>query len=67
MRVALLVPIVVAVVAVLSACEVPTPLAPAEPIGEVPTWGTGFTTPTQQPTSMLGTGSPPTGSEPTPL
>lgn len=41
--------------AVLAACEIPTPMAPAEPIGVVPTWGEGFATPTQAPNSMLGT------------
>lgn len=30
-----------------AACKVPTPLAPAEPIGESPKWGESFTTPTQ--------------------
>lgn len=41
---------------VLGACEVSTPLAPAEPIGEFPTWGEDFNTPREQPASMLGTG-----------
>lgn len=36
------------------ACDVPTPLAPAEPIGELPTWGDSFAVPTEQPASMLG-------------
>jgi mono/diheme cytochrome c family protein len=40
-----------------AACDVPTPLAPAEPIGEVPNWGEGFATPTEQPSSLLGSGS----------
>lgn len=35
-------------------CDVPTPLAPAEPIGELPTWGDSFAVPTEQPASMLG-------------
>jgi mono/diheme cytochrome c family protein len=38
---------VVVVALVTGACDVPTPMAPAEPIGEVPTWGEGFTVPTQ--------------------
>lgn len=38
------------------ACDVPTPLAPAEPIGTFPTWGADFATPTQQPRSLLGAG-----------
>ncbi len=41
---------------VLAGCEVPTPLAPATPIGTVPNWGADFATPTQQPRSLLGTG-----------
>lgn len=41
----------------LGACDVPTPLAPAEPIGEVPTWGVDFATPSQQPSSLLGPGA----------
>lgn len=41
------------------ACDVPTPLAPAEPIGEVPKWGDGFATPTEAPASMLGKGGAP--------
>jgi cytochrome c5 len=36
-------------VAAVAACDVPTPLAPAEPIGEVPKWGEGFGTPQQFP------------------
>lgn len=40
----------------LGGCDVPTPLAPAEPIGEVPIWGEDFQTPSQQPSSMLGAG-----------
>ena len=43
-------------IVVLAACEVPTPLAPATPIGTVPNWGADFATPTQQPRSLLGTG-----------
>jgi len=46
-----------AVVVVAASCEVPTPLAPAEPIGEIPRWGEGFATPTEQPASMLGEGA----------
>src|SRR5687768_11991770 len=42
----------------LVACEVPTPMAPAEPIGTMPTWGEGFAVPSEQPASMLG-GAPP--------
>ena len=47
-----------AVLAVLAfaGCNVPTPLAPAEPIGDVPKWGDGFATPQQQGPSMLGKG-----------
>jgi mono/diheme cytochrome c family protein len=60
----------VALTFVVAACEVPTPLAPAEPIGTVPNWGADFATPTQQPRSMLaagmggapGEGMPPPGS-----
>ena len=39
-----------------SGCEVPTPLAPAEPIGTFPNWGADFATPAQQPRSLMGTG-----------
>ena len=47
--------IVVVVIAVtVGGCDVPTPLAPAEPIGEVPTWGDSFAVPTAQPPSLLG-------------
>ena len=35
-------------------CDVPTPLAPAEPIGAFPTWGEDFATPKEQPQSALG-------------
>jgi cytochrome c553 len=28
-------------------CDVPTPLAPAEPIGAIPNWGESFATPTE--------------------
>lgn len=45
--------------AVAIACDVPTPLAPAEPIGEVPRWGEDFATPAEQPSSMLGAGGAP--------
>ena len=38
----------------LGACEVATPLAPAEPIGAFPTWGEDFNTPKEQPASALG-------------
>lgn len=41
-------------VAAASACDVPTPLAPAEPIGEVPTWGDSFALPAEQAPSLLG-------------
>src|SRR6476646_7475267 len=37
-----------------SGCNVPTPLAPAEPIGDVPKWGDGFATPAEAPNSMMG-------------
>ncbi|MBM4280416.1 MAG: cytochrome c [Deltaproteobacteria bacterium] len=43
-------------VAALGGCEVPTPLAPAEPIGTFPAWGAEFATPAQQPQSALGAG-----------
>lgn len=36
-----------------AACEVSTPLAPAEPIGEFPVWGEDFNTPKEQPASNL--------------
>jgi mono/diheme cytochrome c family protein len=39
--------------AVAAGCEVPTPLAPAEPIGAFPSWGADFATPSQQPQSAL--------------
>ena len=42
-----------------SGCDIPTPMAPAEPIGVAPTWGEGFATPTQAPASMLSTGTGP--------
>lgn len=45
-------------------CNVPTPLAPAEPIGTFPTWGEGFATPQQQPRSALGLGGPMGPAEP---
>jgi mono/diheme cytochrome c family protein len=44
----------VLVAVVLGACEVATPLAPAEPIGTFPTWGEDFNTPKEQPASALG-------------
>ena len=44
----------VAIVASSTGCNVPTPLAPAEPIGDVPKWGDGFATPSQAPSSMMG-------------
>jgi mono/diheme cytochrome c family protein len=47
--------VVVLAAASLAACEVPKPLSPAEPIGEFPTWGADFSTPREQPTSLLGT------------
>lgn len=42
------------------ACDLPSPNSPAEPIGELPRWGEGFTVPTTAPASALGggTGSP---------
>lgn len=40
----------------LAACELPTPMAPAEPIGEYPKWGEGFGVPTVAPASALGGG-----------
>ena len=50
--------------AAASACEVPTPLAPAEPIGQLPNWGESFATPTEHAAgSML---APPQPGEPTP-
>jgi mono/diheme cytochrome c family protein len=58
---------VVAVAVALSGCEVPTPLAQAEPIGTVPQWGADFTAPAEQPRSALAgalSGAPP-GAEPT--
>lgn len=42
--------------ALLGGCEVPTPLAPAEPIGTFPNWGADFATPAEQPRSLMGTG-----------
>jgi mono/diheme cytochrome c family protein len=41
-------------VVVVGGCDVPTPLAPAEPIGELPNWGADFATPAQQQPSALG-------------
>jgi mono/diheme cytochrome c family protein len=41
---------------VVGGCDVPTPLAPAAPIGEVPQWGADFATPAQQQPSALGAG-----------
>ena len=39
----------------LAGCNVPTPLAPAEPIGEMPKWGDGFALPKELPgDSKLG-------------
>ena len=54
------IPVLIAPIAFVAlGCDVPTPLAPAEPIGAVPTWGEGFAVPTEQPASMLGnTGLP---------
>ncbi len=40
----------------LAACDLPTPMAPAEPIGELPRWGEGFTVPRAAPASALGGG-----------
>lgn len=37
-------------------CELPTPMAPAEPIGEYPKWGEGFAVPKEAPASALGGG-----------
>ena len=59
-------PLLLAVALVVAAlsfagCNVPTPLAQAEPIGEVPKWGDGFATPTEAPASMLGNGMGNTG------
>ncbi len=47
--------VLVVVIPVLfaAACEVSTPLAPAEPIGEFPVWGEDFNTPKEQPASNL--------------
>lgn len=39
--------LLVLLAALAGACDVPTPLAPAEPIGEMPKWGETFATPTQ--------------------
>ena len=41
---------------VASGCDVPMPLAPAEPVGEPPTWGDSFALPAEQPPSLLGAG-----------
>ena len=49
----------------LLACEVATPLAPAEPIGTFPTWGEDFNTPKEQPASALGM-PPPMNADGTP-
>lgn len=49
-------PLAAVLAGLLAACDVPTPLAPAEPIGEVPVWGEDFATPSQQPSSLLGEG-----------
>ena len=38
----------------LVGCKLPTPHAAAEPIGELPRWGEGFTVPTAAPASALG-------------
>jgi mono/diheme cytochrome c family protein len=38
----------------VAGCDLPTPMAPAEPIGEVPKWGEGFGVPKQAPASALG-------------
>jgi mono/diheme cytochrome c family protein len=44
----------------LVACEMPTPLAPAEPIGTAPTWGEGFAQPAQPAgDSAMGMGQAP--------
>jgi mono/diheme cytochrome c family protein len=52
--------LVVAIVGVcapfVTACDVPTPLAPAEPIGTFPNWGADFATPAVQPRSLMGAG-----------
>ncbi|MCC7110745.1 MAG: cytochrome c [Deltaproteobacteria bacterium] len=40
----------------LTGCDLPTPMAPAEPIGEYPKWGEGFGVPTEAPASALGGG-----------
>ena len=37
-----------------SGCDIPMPLSPAEPIGEVPTWGDSFAVPAEQAPSLLG-------------
>jgi mono/diheme cytochrome c family protein len=49
-------PVIAVSFLLLAACEVPTPMAPAEPIGTFPTWGADFATPTQQPRSLMGAG-----------
>jgi mono/diheme cytochrome c family protein len=52
------------VVVAVAACEMPTPQAPAEPIGTPPPWGEGFVLPKEQPASALG--MPATASAPSP-
>ncbi len=49
-------PIAIVPFVLLAACDVPTPMAPAEPIGTFPNWGADFATPTLQPRSMMGAG-----------
>lgn len=52
-RLVLVVPVLLAALSG-AGCEVSTPLAPAEPIGEFPVWGEDFNTPKEQPASNLG-------------
>jgi mono/diheme cytochrome c family protein len=55
LRIVVLLPCVLIGGIAASACDVPTPLAPAAPIGEVPRWGEGFATPSQiKGGSMMG-------------
>lgn len=66
MRTAMILPLLFFVELVV-ACDLPTPNAPAEPIGELPKWGSDFATQggTSSTTQMMGpTGAP--GPVPTP-
>lgn len=57
-----LVPVLLALAA--AACELPTPNAPAERIGELPRWGEGFAMPKAAPASALGGGGGGDGTAP---